>query len=129
MKYLIDTNIIIDVLKNKQKACDFLESLASTYIPSISVLTVTEIIAGVKPSALNEMLKFLNTFNKISVTEDVSIIAGELIYSYAQKSRKIHFQDALIASTAILNNLVLATANIKDFEFIEELKILKYKSI
>jgi len=42
-----------------------------------------------------------------------------------KRNKIIGLKDILIASTALTNNLKISTLNLKDFERIEKLKILK----
>lgn len=41
-----------------------------------------------------------------------------------RKKRKIHLPDAIIAATATLNNYILVTRNIKDFDNIKGLRLI-----
>lgn len=126
MKYLIDTNIIIDVLRKKEQALGFLEQCAEHYRPAISYITLTEIIAGCRPQFKKQTQQFLKSFDKQPLNEMIAVLAGELIFNYARKGKTVHFQDALIAATAIDQKMTLATANVKDFSFIKELTLFEY---
>jgi len=53
--------------------------------------------------------------------------ATEIIQTLRKSNKIIGLQDILIASTAIVNGLTIATFNLKDFERIPELKILSIK--
>jgi len=127
MKYLVDTNILIDALKKQPHALETLKELSKYYRPAISYISLTEIRAGIQKKEEALTLFFLNSFEKIPVSEKIALLAGELIFSYARKGKTLHFQDALIATTCITHKYTLATGNIKDFEFIKELKILPYQ--
>ena len=48
----------------------------------------------------------------------------EDIFKLQKKGIQIPIMDGLIASSAIENNMVLVTRNVKDFEFIDSLEIL-----
>lgn len=128
MKYLIDTNIIIDALRKKEPALGFLEQCAEHYRPAISYVTLTEIMAGCRPQFKKQAQQFLDSFDKQALSEAVAFLAGELIFHYARKGKTLHFQDALIAATAIDQKMTLATANVKDFAFIKELTLFKYQA-
>ncbi len=41
-----------------------------------------------------------------------------------RRLRKMSLGDALVAATAMVHNLELATANVKDFDWIENLKVV-----
>ena len=73
---------------------------------------------------LNKLNKFISLFELVPINESISNIVSKLIYTYA-KSDNLTIPDAIIASTAIELNLPLFTYNIKDFHYINDIKILK----
>jgi predicted nucleic acid-binding protein len=114
----VDTNILIDGLRGKSEAKSFL--LSSEQVFSISVVSVTELYAGVKGS--NELLileEFLTSFTIHGVDEAIAKIAGEYLNRYA-KSHDVGIADALIAATATQFNEQLATLNTKDFPMLPD---------
>jgi len=48
----------------------------------------------------------------------------ELVRTYS-KSHGLMFGDAIIAATCLENDLILITYNVRDFQFIGKLKVLK----
>jgi len=60
----------------------------------------------------------------LRIATNISETAVSLIEQYA-KSHTLNIPDALIAATAIENNLELFTLNVKDFKYISELKLHK----
>jgi len=71
---VIDTNILIDVLRKKKEALDFLTKCAEHYRPSISVVTIAEIMAGLRPEFYDKTKAFLDTFSKVEINEDISFL-------------------------------------------------------
>lgn len=118
-EYLIDTNSAIDYLDNKlpEKANELFEGIDS----KISVITRMELLAW--PGASNEQTLILNEFINASkvfaLEEPVIVKAIEL-----RKTFKIKLPDAIIAATAIVNNLTLITRNSKDFDKCEGLEVV-----
>lgn len=53
---------------------------------------------------------------------DISELATNMIEKYA-KSHGLGIPDALIAATAICHSIELLTYNVKDFKFIDSLKL------
>ena len=116
-KIVLDTNILIEVLKGNETIVQKLES--SNFSFCISSITVMELYYGALNKAeLFNLKKFVNLFTVIEVDENISSISTELIFEYA-KSHNLTIPDSLIASTAISKNLKLYTLNLKDFKYIE----------
>ena len=110
---VVDTNILIDSLRGKADAVHFLESAETSY--SISVISVTELIAGIRGSSeLGVVQDFLASFVIHPVDEATSKLAGEYLNRYF-KSHQVGIADALIAATATIHGEELATLNVKHF--------------
>ena len=60
----------------------------------------------------------------MNLNEEITEIAINLVEKYS-KSHGLKIPDALIAATAIYYDITLWTYNIKDFHFIEGLKLFK----
>jgi predicted nucleic acid-binding protein len=121
----LDTSVFIDYFRKQKKEKTFLVELADNYDFAISVITKLEISVGIS-SGQSEFWDTL--FEKLTILplyeSDVEI-ASSIIQTLRKANKIIGLQDILIASTAISNNLRLATLNLKDFERIENLKIIK----
>ena len=118
---LLDTNIFVDFLRGYQPAVKFFEGLMGKDATLFSAITETELIAGKAcsdPEKREKLLHFLYMFNKIEVTNPISVLAGDL-------TRKLDMEipDAIIAATAIINRAELVTKNTKDFKKIERLQL------
>lgn len=109
LRYLIDTVIIIDHLNGIMPATRWLAK-TQTGEAAISVVTLAEVMAGAKPSEKAEIKLFLESFECIPITYEVSIKAAEL-------RQRCHWKlpDAFQAAAALENNLKLVTRNTKDF--------------
>ena len=112
---LFDTNILIDHLKGRQEATDILTSCITTNKTLLcSVITVTELLCGVKPDEEEQLEYFLSGFKKIDVTGDIAEIAGRYLNKY-RKSHGMNMADAIIAATAKLTGSKLYTLNTKHY--------------
>jgi predicted nucleic acid-binding protein len=121
IEYLIDTNILIAVLKGNAKLKSFIENLACALDTTVYV----ELIQGAKNKAeVQKIEKYLTQFELIHFDKAVSRKTIELIRAHS-KSHGLMFGDAVIAAAYLENNLTLITYNIRDFQFIDRLKILK----
>ena len=82
--------------------------------------------------ALNkrELAKIKNRMQKLKIVNLNNVItetAIDLIETYS-KSHGLRIPDALIASTAICSRMELLTYNVKDFKFIEGIKLYSEKT-
>ena len=116
-QYLIDSNIIIYHLNGEEFATKFLrENIWNCFISRITFIEVLSFNFSINEK--NNVLKLLNTFTIIDTNEDISLQCLK-----NREIKKIKLPDNLIASTTQINNLILVTRNIKDFEDLE-IKVL-----
>ena len=76
---------------------------------------------------LVKIKKALNAIQIIHVTEAVSERVLELLGNYSL-SHNLTVPDALIAATALTNELKLYTLNVKDFKYINGIELYGSKS-
>ena len=132
MKYLIDTNVISEM--SKPNPCKAVYSWFSN-IPEtdlfLSVVSIGEIVFGInKLSDETRKVKLSEWLNEViyegfhgrilEIDIDVMRVWGEMS---ASLPRSLPVQDTFIAATAILDNLTIATRNVRDFEDISGLSI------
>ena len=124
----LDTNIITAFLKNDlrvvQRVSDYLELFEKL---TINIISYYEILRGLKDLGNEEKLKrfedFIQENELVFIRKDTIEKAAE-IYAYLKKEGNlIEDADILMASTAIVEDLVLITNNIKHFKRLKGLKI------
>jgi len=119
---VLDTNVLIEILKGNEETIKKVESLTDTLC--ISSITVMELYYGaLNKVELNKLEKFVSLFHIIQLNENISKASTKLIKHYA-KSHGLDIPDSLIASTVMDNDAVLLTYNLKDFKYIEGMKLL-----
>ena len=112
---LVDTDIAIDHFHGHQAAQDyFAETLAAGEVLAVSVITLTELMAGMRPGEEARTEKLLNLFVLLEVDEAVGRKAGEYLHEYA-RSHHLELGDALIAASAALSGAELITRNTKHY--------------
>lgn len=124
----LDTSILIDYFRKANKSKSFFYELTNEYdLFAVSAITEYEIYYG---SNADQDLYWDEFFNKIvslpynSEANRVTIrIERELI----RRNKIIDKPDLMIAGTALANNMKLATLNIKHFELIVGLELIKRK--
>ena len=121
---LCDTNVIIGILKGDEKTIKMIERIGLENI-AISSVTVMELYFGaLNKRELNKIKKHLKALNIVHFDNDVSELAVSMIESYS-KSHGLQIPDAIIAATAMSLEIKLFTLNLKDFIYIDGLKLQK----
>ena len=119
--YLIDSNVIIGYLDNKIPSPGM--ELINTIVdgtPYISVISKIEVLRFNAPENVYQILEdFIGDCFLIGLDE--SIVDQTIAIC---KSHRIKLPDAIIAATAIVNNLTLLTRNVGDFKNIADLDLL-----
>ncbi|MEO1290643.1 MAG: type II toxin-antitoxin system VapC family toxin [Chloroflexota bacterium] len=111
---LVDTNILVDLLRNYPPATKWLNALGNTNI-GISSIVYMEIIQGAPNKAeLSVAIRFLAQFELIIVNDRDQQWAIRQLIKY-NLSHHIDLNDALIASSAYRLQLPLYTRNLKHF--------------
>ena len=118
-QYLIDSNTVIDYLSGKmpEKGMSFMNQVIND-IPNISVITKIEVL-GYKTST--EAYQLLSDFVGDSIVLGLSDDIVEQTIEI-RKEFKTKTPDAIIAATALVNQLTLISRNVKDFDKIKGLK-------
>ncbi len=117
---LLDTCIIIDYLRQNDEAVSFIHSLQT--IPRLSSLTVMELYAGIQDKREQHAIEvMINHSLVLDVTHEIGVGSGLFLKQY-RASHKIGTIDALIAATAEIHQLQLATRNLKDFPMFKNLE-------
>jgi len=118
---LADTKIFIKIFRGDADLKKQVESLNV----AISSIVVLELLQGSKDKAeLRQIEKYLAHFNVVHFNENISKKAIELVKTYS-KSHGLLLADAIIAATCLEKDLELMTFNIRDFKFIQDLKLFR----
>jgi len=88
-------------------------------IPNISVITKIEVLRfNTSDKVYSVLQSFINESTVFELTEDVVNKTISVC-----KAHKIKLPDAVIAATALVNDLTLVTRNVSDFKSIENLEL------
>lgn len=114
--YLVDTSVLIDVINRKRGRWELLRGLVEGGDGlACSVITVTEIYAGMRPHERSATEAFLDGMEQYDIDVPLARYAGLLKNEWARKGRTLSVPDALIAATALSFGVALMTDNQKDF--------------
>ncbi len=124
---VIDSDVLIAILRKKPDAGKFISSIKNTQSPATTIINEFELLVGANLSANED-----NTKQTEALLSDLTILAldkkavkkASEIYAYLLKrGEKIEANDVFIAAIAITNNEALLTKNIRHFQRIPGLKI------
>jgi len=120
-KLLIDTDVLIDYLRDQEAAVSYLESLLPPLL--MSAVSVAELYAGVREGDERTILaEFIYTFEVVPVNKEIAMAGGLYRRNYG-KSHGVGINDALIAATAVLSNAELVTLNRKHFPMLGSITV------
>ena len=121
-RYLIDSNAIIDytALRLPNKGSDFIEQIFNTDF-LISIVVKIEVLGFDDISKkLTILEEFINTSTVLHLDESIA----QRTILLKRKYRKLKLGDAIVAATALANDLTLITRNISDFKNIDGLTLI-----
>lgn len=126
MIYLLDTNICVHFLRGKFGLSNILAEVGFANC-SISEITIAELIFGAENSShTSKNLRAIEGF----IEEMPVIPIYDSIYLYGKEKARLRKAgnmisdfDLLIACTAVKNELIMVTENIREFERITNIKL------
>jgi predicted nucleic acid-binding protein len=117
---LLDTTVLVDLLRKKPVALTWLRSIAGK--PAVSVVSLTELYAGARNRREEqEILVLERSVRLLTLDRDIAVRAGVFVRLYGA-SHGIDDPDAIIGATAEHHGLRLATLNVKHFPMFPKLK-------
>jgi len=116
--FLIDTNVVIDFSHGifSEKSKNFVAKILNKE-PIISAITQIELLGfSVVPPQIESFVRYTSIMgiNNSIIEKTIAM----------RKRYRIKLPDAIIAATALVNNLTLLTRNVADFNNIEGLNIV-----
>lgn len=119
MRVLLDTTVLIDMLRGKEQANVYLRTLRMQ--PDVSVVSISELYRGVREGRERIVLdRIRRSFEVVPVDEQIAEQAGLLGRQYF-KSHGTGFADALIAASALQVGATLVTHNRRHFPMLHDL--------
>jgi len=112
-RFLVDTDILIDVLRGREWAKDYLHEKVEEATLYCSVITVAEVYAGMRENERDRTITLIEGFFILPVTLKVAEEAAR--FKREAKSHSLELDDCMIAATAHTEKAVLATKNRKHY--------------
>ncbi|MBL3601515.1 MAG: type II toxin-antitoxin system VapC family toxin [gamma proteobacterium endosymbiont of Lamellibrachia anaximandri] len=123
---IYDTDILIWVQRGNEKAAKLIEKDETRHL---SIQSYTELLQGAKNKAHHKYVKdFINEFefSILPFTENIGHRALIYVEEHALSSN-MRSGDAIIAATAIENNMILVSSNVKHFRVVKGLQLKAFK--
>lgn len=128
MKYLLDTDTCIAILRGRSEAIE----QAARYSPDemvISSITRYELLYGVqrcnarrRKKEKEKLQQFLELMHELAFTGEIAGRAAKLRADLESKGQKIGPLDTLIAATALHAGLILVSGNLREFDRVTDLQ-------
>jgi toxin FitB len=128
MRYLLDTSLISELVKNKpqRSVLDWVESCEEESL-FLSVLTLGELQKGVIKLPQNKKREFLQSWISnnlterfrgriLAVDEEVAVLWGRIQGEAEKRGKPMPAIDSLIAATGLVHHLIVVTRNSSDIE-------------
>ena len=116
MRLLLDTSVLIDVLRSRQRRRELLAELArSGHTLATTALNVAEVFAGMRPEEQKQTEALLDVLDCYALTRTAGQLAGTLKNKWARKGRTLTLADTIVAAIALEQGCTLMTDNRKDF--------------
>jgi predicted nucleic acid-binding protein len=120
---LVDSDVLIANLRGVEAARQWLVRARTETGPlATSTVSITEVAGGMRSPERREVSRLLASLRPFSVSERIAWSAAELMRIYRRSHPGIGLGDYLIAATAQVEGLELATLNVRHFPMFEGLE-------
>jgi predicted nucleic acid-binding protein len=122
---VLDTDILVDALRRFRAGLDYVARVEQQGTLRISIVTEMELIIGCRNyRELRRLERFLRRCMILGMAEMVATSAATLLRQY-QLSHSLGMVDALIAATALAHDDTLYTKNVRHFQMIPGLRVIR----
>lgn len=119
---LVDSDILIAHLRGLDAARDWLLDARSKGPLAISVVSIAELVGGMRSGERREVWQLVASFRAEPVTEVVARQAGDFRRQHRRSHSGIGLGDYLIAATTEVKGYQLATLNVRHFPMFKGLR-------
>ena len=123
MRLVIDTSVLIDVLRGRSEARRSLETaIRAGHELWSSHVVLAEVLVGMRPGEETATRRLLSQLTWVPVDEGLAESAGDLGRRYLPAHRGIEISDLLVAALAQQLDAELRTTNVKDYPMFPRLR-------
>jgi tRNA(fMet)-specific endonuclease VapC len=134
---VLDSSVVIAAERKKQPVVEFIKAIFLTHGPlelSLPAITLTELVHGIYRSQTpeagrrrqNYIEKLVSLVPVHPVTNRTAWLAGRIEGEQAAKGNVLPFTDLLIAAAAIEQGYAVLTGNVRHFEKIPGVKVVRF---
>lgn len=128
MKYLLDTNICIYIIKQRPESVLQRFRVMNQNDLGLSIVTVAELEYGAAKSQNPQLNRvrldnFRRPFQVVGLSDEDVRVFGEIRADLEQRGMPIGAYDLLIAAQAKSRGLILVTNNMREFERVSGLRL------
>ena len=116
MGYIIDTDICIDFLKNREFAVELFEKISEKDQYFISILTYYELLKASYSKKQHQSVEvFASSIEILNLDRKIIKMGAEFYRDYRKRGITLSDIDCLIMATAKENNLKIITRNVRHY--------------
>lgn len=120
MTFLLDTTVLVDVLRGRNGRRELLaQLLLDGHKLTTSAINAGEVYAGVRAGEEARTTALFDRLSCVPVTCSIAQSAGALSCTWGRKGKTLALADMLVAATALEHGYTLMTDNRKDFPIAE----------
>lgn len=121
MKYVVDTSVLIDVLRDDARALAAVEAARREGELHANEISRLEVLIGMRPAEEHATRRLLDVILWHVLDDTIAEIASDLGRRWLPGNRGIDVPDLAIAATTQLLNARLLTRNVRHFPMFEDL--------
>lgn len=127
-KICVDTDIVIDVLRGKEGAVEFVKQYEKNHEMCMATMTLFELYIGAFrgnwPSRVESIDLLEERFTFLPLSHRAAKEAARIHAFLMGKGHMLDYKDVIIAAIAKVNGCTFKTGNIKHFRRIDGLRVL-----
>jgi predicted nucleic acid-binding protein len=118
---LVDSDILINHLRGHQSATDWLRATQDHADLALSAVSVLEVAGGMRSPERHDVVRLIAQCAVLPITERIAWQAADFMRAYRRSHSGISQGDYVLAATARVHGLDLATLNVRHFPMISGL--------
>ena len=137
MGLILDSSVVVAAERRGDTVARLVERViadAGDQEAALSAIAVTELVHGVYRAKTNEIRwrresfldELLDDLTVYPYTKDTARVAGRIDGEQRDQGMVIPFADLLIGATALLLDFSVLTSNVRHFQMIPNLKVIKF---